>query len=697
MDAYIASLRASPADITSIPRPAVDDQAFSQELLQSLKADDPESIRNAVLQARASAPPSPEWSNVTLGWVLDEGNFESPVRQSIIDFAGKGLANGDFSTADWLAPLGQDTQSSSILRGVLEKWSQLNFVTFLDACINHYSLAASRMPIALLLITVLLDSPYDTSDNASATLMGRVVASPFIDTLIQSLLLDTGNSLFSVNLRLLLSLVPYAPLTFTPKVPLMAIVLGRAISWRDRQFVDSDAVAREGVTRTFPPAQGLEWQVVSASSEPDIELPEHFKSDRIAQLFLIVMYGAWPSNVIAFVRDPLPYIRGKNVPPIYAADWESVWQPGLLATRIEPMIREFRLHPSLVVFTSTTELADEKRWDRTDAAEFIARSQALANAEQQETTAISFLDDDEGNSIEIGNQKNRTSGRLERENELLRLEAKFTNRVRKQYLHHISRLHKTSLRLNNDEAEIHSFVNRLKAQTQQIAELTAQLSQARTDGSQAQQKHVKWQIQLRDKVTAFREEKATWQSEAARIRADLSEANTTVQAQRDELAEVKNERFKLQNQLTEVGPKIRHLSDFEIRMKQLTDSQRLWDQDVQRCKAAEEEMKLARGKCYETEQMLRASRQEVAKQAEIISLLENKASSANKAPEPKERTFPVQSGPDVTLYIKLLEEAKENADRLERENLELRTRLNANPRVDGKVGGDRSFLWDSNV
>jgi len=35
-------------------------------------------------------------------------------------------------------------------------------------------------------------------------------------------------------------------------------------------------------------------------------------------------------------------------------------------------------------------------------------------------------------------------------------------------------------------------------------------------------------------------------------------------------------RFKLQNQLTEVLPKVRHIEDYEIRNKQLVDAQKLW-------------------------------------------------------------------------------------------------------------------------
>jgi len=49
-----------------------------------------------------------------------------------------------------------------------------------------------------------------------------------------------------------------------------------------------------------------------------------------------------------------------------------------------------------------------------------------------------------------------------------------------------------------------------------------------------------------------------------------------LQKQKEDIATIKNERFKLQNQLAEITPKVRHIEDYEVRMKQLTDSQRLW-------------------------------------------------------------------------------------------------------------------------
>lgn len=84
-------------------------------------------------------------------------------------------------------------------------------------------------------------------------------------------------------------------------------------------------------------------------------------------------------------------------------------------------------------------------------------------------------------------------------------------------------------------------MNRLKEQGKTIETLTADLAQQRADASQAQQKHVKWQEQLREKLAANREERKTWQNEASRIRGELQEAKLALQRQQDEITVVKNE------------------------------------------------------------------------------------------------------------------------------------------------------------
>jgi hypothetical protein len=95
----------------------------------------------------------------------------------------------------------------------------------------------------------------------------------------------------------------------------------------------------------------------------------------------------------------------------------------------------------------------------------------------------------------------------------------------------------------------------------------------------------------------------------------------------------------LQNQLTEVRPKVKQIEDYETRIKQLTEMQLLWwvarvigegegrrqragligrDDDVQRVKDAEAALAEMRGRMYQLEQVLRAVEKEKAEQTEMI-------------------------------------------------------------------------------
>lgn len=84
-------------------------------------------------------------------------------------------------------------------------------------------------------------------------------------------------------------------------------------------------------------------------------------------------------------------------------------------------------------------------------------------------------------------------------------------------------------------------VNRLKEQDKTIKSLTAELSTHRTEASAAQQKHVKWQAQLRDKNTQLREERKTVSGEMDKLKGDLMDMEAVVARQKGELAVVKNE------------------------------------------------------------------------------------------------------------------------------------------------------------
>jgi hypothetical protein len=142
-------------------------------------------------------------------------------------------------------------------------------------------------------------------------------------------------------------------------------------------------------------------------------------------------------------------------------------------------------------------------------------------------------------------------------------------------------------------------------------------------------------------------------------------------------------RFKLQNQLTEVLPKVRHIEDYEIRMKQLVDAQKLWyafandssgtglicrDQDVAQHKKEMAEAETWKGRIYQLEQLLRSVQRDV---------------KVDPVPAPPARTAPVKAPqtqqPDLDHYIAIAEHAQKRAEQLEREALEVSCTLVSGP------------------
>lgn len=309
-----------------------------------------------------------------------------------------------------------------------------------------------------MLLAVCVEQHYEPGTPASSTIMYRIVNHPILQCILKSLMYDTGNHLFPKCIRLLLAIIPYAPLTLNPQVPFLMIITGRAISWRDRKFVDAGDAQHDAVTRTPLPVSDANWQVAKSANEEPIESTIATYTNRCVTLWLVAMYGAWPSNVLAFVRDPIPYLRLKSISSIYDVEWESVYPPGILAQRIEPLLKDFALHPSLVKFTSAAELQDDKRWEKNDPSEWLARAQMIAHMEKTAGGMFGFMDSRETvpsaeeiadmilpSGVQSGTATPGGMGmwseevtdieRLRRENESLRLEAKLTDRVRKQFLY----------------------------------------------------------------------------------------------------------------------------------------------------------------------------------------------------------------------------------------------------------------------
>lgn len=296
-----------------------------------------------------------------------------------------------------------------------------------------------------LVLGILLAIPYVPGTPSNATAMYTLAGHAFLDTVIKSLLLDTGNKLFPLGLRTILTVVPYAPQIVTLKVPLIMVVLGRAVCWRDRPFIDAGQTLDSPSTVTPLPRHA--WSVATSAMEQTIDLPISLQPVNIVRLWLVAIYGAWPSNLLAFVRDPVMYLRGKQIESPYQVEWEDVWATGLLAARTGPLLREFSLHPSIMYFNSDGELQDAKRWEKIDPPEHVSRAHIIAHSERLSHGKTDFFDEDPAttfHSVQVSEAPTPTESRestapddlerLQRENVLLRIEAGYADRLRKQYL-----------------------------------------------------------------------------------------------------------------------------------------------------------------------------------------------------------------------------------------------------------------------
>lgn len=290
------------------------------------------------------------------------------------------------------------------------------------------------------MLDILLSISYEPDTPGPRTAMYALACHPFIDTIITSLMLDTANHLFPLGLRAILTVIPYAPQIITHKVPLIMIILGRAVCWRDRPFVDSGKTSDSPATYTPQPSST--WAVALSADEQETDLPVSLRPASIVRLWLVAIYGAWPSNLLAFVRDPILYLRGKRVECPYRGDWDDVWSPGLLAARTGPLLRDFSLHPSIMYFNSDGELRDMKRWEKVDPPEHVSRAHIIAHSEQLSRGKADFFDvgpapEEQLPVVDIPTETKAMSddvGQLQRENTLLRLEAGYADRLRKQYL-----------------------------------------------------------------------------------------------------------------------------------------------------------------------------------------------------------------------------------------------------------------------
>ncbi|GAA6054012.1 hypothetical protein JCM3770_002417 [Rhodotorula araucariae] len=206
------------------------------------------------------------------------------------------------------------------------------------------------LPALLPSISLLLG--YLTRHSAKAY---HALMTPLLSNLVTVALTSACPAVLSLALKCLVIFVVTLPVIIGDKLFGIMAVYARAVSWET-----AFDLAEEGKGPSSPVADD-----VHAFLEDDDDLVDP------SDLFT-VLYGIYPCNFTAFLRDASVYLREKK--------WLGALGDGVIdissvgvRTRSEPIIRMHTLHPDLFGGDPAKELTDTKRWARLEAADVRAK------------------------------------------------------------------------------------------------------------------------------------------------------------------------------------------------------------------------------------------------------------------------------------------------------------------------------------
>ncbi|ORX46499.1 hypothetical protein DM01DRAFT_1339501 [Hesseltinella vesiculosa] len=169
---------------------------------------------------------------------------------------------------------------------------------------------------------------------------------------------------------------------------------------------------------------------------------------------------------------------------------------------------------------------------------------------------------------------------LKREVLLLRNELTFELFLKQQHLQHIGRLHREHVMDSTVEAERQQLYNANRMLNSQLKQTTEALERLRAESAMAKQKHIKWEDDQSGKLRGFRDARREWQAHMEVAKKDLDDYRLLIDDQRSELEQARKMIFDLQNQVTTLQPMVEMASNYEQRIRQLTQQMLLWEEDT---------------------------------------------------------------------------------------------------------------------
>jgi solute carrier family 25 protein 16 len=166
----------------------------------------------------------------------------------------------------------------------------------------------------------------------------------------------------------LIMFLPHIPISASQHLPALFNIYSRLLFWdRERRAAEPKILTNdEDKAKKFENGRKA-WEKLSYLLESDDEnVPELLH-------YFTFLYGLYPINFMSYIRKPQRYLRHAN----FVGAEELDIEPTEIRQRSEPFRQVHLLHPNFFHLTIESELTDNERWRRSEAADVVTECMAL--------------------------------------------------------------------------------------------------------------------------------------------------------------------------------------------------------------------------------------------------------------------------------------------------------------------------------
>ncbi|KDQ10321.1 hypothetical protein BOTBODRAFT_147832 [Botryobasidium botryosum FD-172 SS1] len=193
----------------------------------------------------------------------------------------------------------------------------------------------------------------------------ELTESKLFDTMLCCLQIDNSTSLFALLIHCLNMILPTLTVCETGKarvvLPCMLATLGRALCWRKRTKDDGGVgqipvdIRSTSEGRALQIKPDLGWTRLESTFDTTVSPPP----PDVRQYFTF-LYGLWPCNTLAFLRDPAAYLGTAGFESPFTTGWNEAFEVDQIRARGKTLLEMHVVHPALIYHDASNERSDPK-------------------------------------------------------------------------------------------------------------------------------------------------------------------------------------------------------------------------------------------------------------------------------------------------------------------------------------------------